>query len=46
MYYYIFLLLQKETLKNKAADMDLAKEMWEVTAKIVKLTEAESAGLN
>ena len=39
----IYIVVQKQTVKNKAADMDLAKKLWEVSAKDVKLTEAEAA---
>ena len=35
--------LQPHKVKNKAADLSLAKKLWEVTAKDVKLTEAEAA---
>ena len=37
--------LQVQTVKRKAADMSLAKKLWEVSAKDVKLTEAEAAAL-
>ena len=39
----IYVHFQPQTVKKKAADMNLAEKLWEVSARDVQLTEAEAA---